>query len=168
MNKSIFFALGLGLIGIFVFLGNGAINSQGDFIYELEAENAISIEPPFEVETDSTASGQGFLIISKGQIVKHRRAGKASYRFDLDASQVLQVWIRVKSDNPCVNSFYLAVDGKRRMISGAGKSEREWIWIRNSDLAVEKGAHSLEIMAREELCLLDKIVLTSDPNYSPI
>jgi hypothetical protein len=136
---------------------------------EFEAEKANLIELPFEIGIDSAASGQGYLIVSKGNLEQFRRAGKATFNFSIEVpNPVLQIWIRAKSDNPCVNSFYLAVDGKRRMIAGAGKTEGNWIWIRNSDMGLERGKHTMEIMAREESCLLDKIILTTRASFTPL
>ena len=169
MNKSTYFSV------LFVFLagcliwGNQKSTLADGIFLELEAEKADSIKKPFEVAFDSAASGGGYVIISKGSMDEFRRAGKATFHFTVEVpNTILQIWIRAKSDNPCVNSFYLAVDGKRRMIAGAGKTEGDWIWIRNSDMGLSRGKHTLDIMAREESCLLDKIILTSRTAYTPI
>jgi hypothetical protein len=168
MHKNTYFAGFIGALLLLLGLGINLNRTDGTVFKEWEAESAQNVELPFMTGSDSTASGNSYLAINKNQIGIDQKAGTATFEFTLENRQLLQIWIRAKSNTPCVNSFYLSVDGKRRMIAGTGKTDGTWIWVRNSDLALEKGRHVLEILAREQSCLLDKLVLTSNLSYSPI
>jgi hypothetical protein len=168
MNKLIYFTAVSSFLTVYYLIGFNNNDKISHPDIHMEAEYADTIGLPFEIGEDENASGSRFLIIKKGQMEIHGKAGIAAFNFVTEKAVRLNIWIRVKSENPCINSFYLSVDGNRRLISGQGTSSDEWVWVYNSSLPVSKGPHKLEIMAREDLCLLDKIILTSQSDFPSI
>ena len=101
--------------------------------------------------------------------------------FNADVAANYHVWCRVKAPAASSDSFNVSMDGGTEQVFHVyGVAEpteprsSSWIWKRihvaggdPRDYPLAVGSHSLKFRVREQGACLDRIVLSSDPNFTP-
>jgi hypothetical protein len=99
-----------------------------------------------------------------------RRAPEVEYEIDFASSGTYSLWVRAYSSDGNSNSFHTGLNGK----TNAGLTNIEidpglsWKWVKAGDIDVPTtGGHALNIWARETGLVIDKIVLSRYPDFTP-
>jgi|GEM_PF-1246380 len=132
-----------------------------------EAESGTLTSPMRKVAS-SSASG-GYYIEVPNNTGDNR--GKATFTNSLSAGNYL-LWGRVMGPDASSNSFYAQIDSGTRYTWDipVGKT---WVWSRLSQgsspviFNLSQGSHVLTIDGREDGSRLDRLLLTTDPNFTP-
>ena len=98
--------------------------------------------------------------------------------FDVDFTQggTYYVWVRIYSTNDLDNSLHVGLDGAETP-SGNAMEETNynaWTWSKNrknstddASLNVTAGLHTVNLWMREDEVAIDKVLLTTDVNFTP-
>ena len=153
--------------------------------YLLEAEGGRVDLPMTEGEDPDALGGRYIYSTDTGK-------GAAEYPFSVEGGSYL-IWARARAGsrgNPTPfahNSFFISVDDENEdvwdLFFDDAEPHTEWAWGRVSTrcggsfdenlcnpllLALTEGRHTLKLRGREAETHLDKLIVTSDENYSPI
>lgn len=107
--------------------------------------------------------------------------GSTTMSFNIDLPGNYHVWCRVKAPTASSDSFNVSVDGATEQIFHVyGVAEpteprsSSWIWKRihvaggdPRDYPLGAGNHTLKFRVREQGACLERIVLSSDPDFTP-
>lgn len=148
-----------------------------DGILWLEAESGDPAAP-FEVMNSNDASEGQYIISPNGtgfnQDPNSADAGLASYTFDVPADGTYYVWGRVLSPSGSDNSFFIRMDNDPAEAWGTPVgNEFQWDRVNMDNGGADRsfnltaGTHTLYVIQREDGTLLDKLLITDDPNYVP-
>lgn len=146
---------------------------------EAESAEGQSLFAPLAIQGDSNASQTEYIVVPQGtgngsNPPSNSDDGQALYTFALKEASNLYVWLRVFSPSGSDDSFWIQLDS-----SGQGWDDVQfgtrntWTWMRyknpnNLSYAnVPAGTHTLRLQHREDGTLLDKILITTDPNFDP-
>lgn len=144
----------------------------------LEAESGV-LSSPMSVFSDAQASGEKYISSSSD--------GSAVVRFliDVQTEGAYSIWCRMLALSPGAGSFSVSIDGgpEKNFVAGKGKELSSWQWRRISSIAsgdplkrtptlfnLTKGSHTIEFKTKpgmREASRLDRLIVTSDPNYVP-
>lgn len=95
------------------------------------------------------------------------------YVIDFTSTGTYYVWLRGYASNGAGDSIYIALDNQSaKELTGFVPQTWDWSEIETSGGAVtievvEPGTHSLKLWQREDGLLLDRIILSTDGNYTP-
>ncbi len=100
---------------------------------------------------------------------------RLDYEVDFPKAGTYIVWVRGWGETEEDNSCHVGLDGKEVETSDRiAEFSAEWLWIKDTkdgEDAVIKvaapGKHVLNVWMREDGFILDRIVLTMDPKYTP-
>ena len=149
------------------------------YIY-LEAENADSITPDFEILIDTSASNTKCLQIPKGPGWNPRK-GEATYNIHIDTPGNYIIWGSVISSTISNNSFFVQFDNNFEALWTIPLSNN-WQWdavnhwgsgeefnpeIDPVIFNLSAGDHILKIKQREDNIKLDILIITNDMSYTP-
>ena len=106
-------------------------------------------------------------------------AGSASFAFYVPAAGPYVVWCRVFAPDASRDSFFVAVDGGPQDIydTAAGNWTNVWQWTQvNGHTAgaypriftLAAGSHSIVFSGRESGSMLNRMIITADPNFVPV
>ena len=127
-------------------------------------------------------AGDGAVVAipDQGQVYEGRDIGDSpelTYLADFDQSGVYYVWLRVWSSGDRANSLHVGLDGElpRTGERIEVRRFRQWTWTRairgrrgEARLVIDQpGMHSLHLWMREDGLLVDRILLTRDPDFRP-
>ncbi|MBN1809312.1 MAG: FecR domain-containing protein [Planctomycetes bacterium] len=147
---------------------------------EAEAEDA-ALESPMAVRSDGNASGGSYASSGTGD------AGRVVFTFETGTKARCRVWCRTLAPDSGADSFHVSMNGGPEAIFdlAEGKWSGEWQWsllsertgereaatyynvLRPVDYMLRAGRHELVFRCREAGSTLDKIIITSDPEYVP-
>jgi hypothetical protein len=137
-----------------------------------EAEAGV-IEPSMEVVADPSASGGAYVWSTIDE------TGTVSFTLTVTATGDYVVWCRVRSPTNGHDSFYVSMDGGADVtydtayIDGQNHWIDAWQWTPvNDEMATRifrltPGAHALRFRSRERQTPLDRLIVTTDPAFSP-
>ena len=127
-------------------------------------------------------SGNGAMVVLPDRDVRVREqlnqeSPSLSYNVDFPEQGRYYVWMRMWAEDGNSNSAYLGLDNnsEREAIEMTTNEFRKWVWTNNSvsrrgpariDLN-GSGIHSLRLWMREDGLLIDRILLTQDPDFRP-
>jgi hypothetical protein len=140
----------------------------------LEAEGGVLTTPAAIL-----GSGTDIYVDSTNYTTATNATTTMSFNVDLAANY--HVWCRVKAPAASSDSFNVSMDGGTEQVFHVyGSAEpteprsSNWIWKRihvaggdPRDYPLAVGSHSLKFRVREQGACLDRIVLSSDPNFTP-
>ncbi len=160
-------------------LGEASFTRSDEHI-RLEAESGV-ITAPLVTLADTAASGGEYVVYPNPQ----NEAGSALYTFEIKKSGTYYLWTRSLTPGASGhNSWTVSVDGASSFTYDVFQNVRSstWAW----DLLSERGSgtpdnpqanpktynfaagtHTLVFEGRAHDTRLDKILITSDPNYEP-
>ncbi len=164
----------------FIATQGAATFTKSDEHIRIEAE-AGAITAPMITRADTAASGGSYVVYPTPQA----QAGSAVYNFEIKQSGTYYIWTRGLTPGASgKNSWTVSVDGGAAMTYDVFQNTRSntWAW----DLLSERGngtpdlpqfdpkthdftpgMHTLVFEGRAHDTRLDKILITSDPNYEP-
>ncbi len=137
-------------------------------VWRAEAESG-ALTDPMALGTDTGASACRYVSAS-GQ------TGAVTYILDVPATGQYYLWARVKGTSWTANSFWVSWDGGMAIHYEVPQFGGQWAWgwdaVRLVDqapspTALNFGAHTLHVAAREPGARLDALVLTADASYTP-
>jgi hypothetical protein len=142
----------------------------------IEAESGV-MSRPMQVQRDQDASGNGFVWVPNGRgtiTSPSAGAGRVIYEFHVSQGGDYRIWGRVRAPSGTSDSFFAAVnDGPFERWNTQRGDTWTWDLVNSHNVAdpriyrLQAGRNTLTIMQREEGTQLDKIVITSDPDYTP-
>lgn len=151
---------------------------SGQSVY-LEAESGNRLAPMVAMANDPLASGGVYLTSPT------RDAGSVSFSINaLAPGAVHYVWHRTicLNDSGNTDSFFVSLDGEADAahiddMCATAPRGTAWLWTKATDRALGEGTrwarplaagpHSLTFRARETNTKLDRIAVTTDPNWIP-
>ena len=167
-----------------VLLAGLAATAAGASTICFEAEDVTEVAAPMRVGNKDTvpagdreilqkASGQAYLEVpEKAGKPPEVNTGKASIRFNVPKSDTYILWIRAWWNDECGNSVTLAIDDARPFSFGQDATYKRWHWVRSppriKQLDLDKGAHTLHIINREDGIRLDQILFINTKRYIPV
>ena len=147
-----------------------------DFTMFLEAESGVTV-PPMVILNDPDASGGRFMVSTNGS------NGTATFKFSVPATNQYYLWGRVHVPSTANNTYFFAMDdGPEEVYDAAEKSfTGVWQWNHwsgrppggNPQNSARKifplgaGVHTLRLRGRETNLKLDRLCLTSSPDFHP-
>jgi len=142
-------------------------------VYIPLAAQSATLSAPMSLSTDPADSTQHFISTSTVD------AGSASFAFYVPDAGNYMVWCRVFAPNTARDSFYVAVDGGGQDIyeTAAGNWTNIWQWTQvNGQTAgtnpriftLAAGSHSIVFFGRESSSMLNRMIITADPNFVPV
>jgi len=144
----------------------------------LLAASRIDIEPekgtrtaPIKVYSAKQCSGGKCIgtddeIVAKGE----ECGGSVKVTFNVEAAGTYVLWARCKWIDDCGDSFYIKMDGGSKRKFGEQGNEGEWRWYKaktNATYSLSAGQHTLTIEGREDGARMDKLLLTTNTDYTP-
>ena len=140
----------------------------------LEAENGELTSP-----AGILGVGSDIYVDSTDYLTKDNAS--TTMNFNLDLPGTYQVWCRVKAPSAAADSFHVSVDGGTEnafhvygIADTTEPRSSSWIWKRihipggdPRDYQLGIGSHTLKFRVREQGTFLDRVVLSSDPDFSP-
>jgi beta-lactamase regulating signal transducer with metallopeptidase domain len=141
-----------------------------------EAESA-AITAPFTVQADEAANGGRFLEVGKmSSDAKDAGDGSAVLKVTVPHAGVYTLWARTMARNSDEDSFWLRVNGERRIRWNEIPRGRGWRWsaVHDADRAnqiaqfqLHAGTNTIELQGRESGVRLDRLLVTNDPLLEP-
>ena len=142
----------------------------------LEAENG-ALNWPVEVAEDQSASSGSYIVVpnGSGSIWDSSQAtGTVLYTFQISETGQYVIWGRVLAASGGDDSFFIAIDDGGDALWDAQQANI-WVWDQVNDrngpdpvvYFLEAGEHTLRIEQREDGTKLDRILISSNPNYVP-
>jgi len=145
----------------------------------IEAEDfAGELEHPMKLEDDPEASGGRCIHIEGGSgkpgdphpvtgVKYPSRWGAAVYKFTVSAPGTYRIWGRRFWEDGCGNSFTFIVNGRQVVFGQEGTYDR-WEWsLCTVPFELPAGENTLEVLNREDGVSLDKLILTTNPDFVP-
>ncbi len=137
---------------------------------DIEAEKG-TCKAPIQVFSSDLSSG-GKCIGSKDapKPKPDECGGSCTLTFNVPADGTYTLWARCRWLDNCGDSFYLKMDNGSKRKFGEIGSERDWRWYKaptNNTYTLSAGQHTLVVSGREDGALMDKILLTTNKNYTP-
>ncbi len=90
----------------------------------------------------------------------------ASYTFEIDKAGKQIVWARMKALDGGKDTGWACVDNGD-FVQIKGDVVDGFVWAKIVDVNLEKGKHTLNIVAREPRLMIDKFIVTSNAGYVP-
>ncbi len=103
---------------------------------------------------------------------------RLNYEIDFVNTGTYYVWVRMLGLNGTDDSIHVGLDGAPTTYGGLGMTDTHGTWHWEDRVAQDanrrvmvnvssKGVHTLSVWMREDGTLVDKILLTKDPNEKP-
>ncbi|NQU45274.1 O-antigen ligase family protein, partial [bacterium] len=144
-------------------------STDGTFLEEREAEEAIRFEPPVVRKSiEGARKGLG-IEIPRGAGAGWRReaAGQVVYDFATPEDGFYRLWARARWTDGCGNSFFVRVDNETTRSIGNDAVFENWHWVSLEDVFLTAGGHRLEFSNREDGVALDRWILTNRDDFDP-
>ena len=153
--------------------------SYSEYLW-LEAEDADTLTPDFEIAKDPLASGGEYLWIPEGTGGDPGK-GVAVYAIHINTSGDYVIWGRAMAPSGDDNSFFVQMDEGFEAIRAISLSDN-WHWDAVNHLgsgeesyptsdplifSLSAGEHTLRIKQCEDGVKLDKLLITNDKSYVP-
>lgn len=141
----------------------------------LEAEAGV-LTAPMTIGSDAQVATRKYLSSATAN------SGTATYSVDIPKTDTYIIWCKVLGSSYASDSFFVSVDGKEDIYDATeGMNSPKWQWTkvngRNGGgvpLALNprtfnltQGKHTIVIRGREVSAGIDRIVITSDADYTP-
>lgn len=153
-------------------LGPDGNANEGRLIL-LEAENG-AVSGPLSVGGSGDSSWL--------EATDSSESGEVTFDFDVSVAGDYLIWCRVQAESNASDSFYYSVDGADEEVfhiygtaNPSGTAiQSGWIWRAISVdgasgiFPLDEGVHTLRLRGREASTRIDRIVLSSEPNFVPI
>jgi hypothetical protein len=165
---------GCGRIGYDLLDVDSDASSGGTDTHEeiyVEAETG-SLEAPFRIIFDSTASGSYYVIDDDPQ-PGVQTGGSATYQVEVSRAGTYRIWGRTRRSTTD-GSFFLSINDSERVVYDATEDapSSDWRWTpvtggTSSPLGFELdvGTHQLVFASRASQSILDAFVLTTNPDF---
>jgi hypothetical protein len=134
----------------------------------IEAESGV-FGAPMQPAVDQSASSGRFIWVPEGRGDNYGMSvsgGSATYRFQTAKTGDYRIWGLALAGGDRSDSFFVGVDSGRYVRWDVARA-REWSWNVAATVFLTAGTHTLRILNREDGAKLDRILITSDPNYTP-
>lgn len=147
-----------------------------DYTLFLEAESG-SIVSPMAIVNEPSASGSRFIATTEAL------SGTATFRFTVPTTNQYYLWARVIAPSSAQNTFFFSMDDEPEEVYDAAERHfsNAWQWNRWSGrpqgssaqnqypkiFALAPGVHTLQLRGREVNTKLDRLCITSNPNFQP-
>lgn len=143
--------------------------------FQFEAESGALVAPMVSA-VDATASNSHYVWIPAGQGNNTSQTGTtgiAAFTFNAPVAANYYVWARVKAANTSDDTFWVKMDSGTYQTWTLPVSS-SWTWDKvNSSTqdpviwALQPGNHTVRVRWREDGAKLDRVIITSNPNYLP-
>lgn len=94
-----------------------------------------------------------------------------SIRADIDSSDEYAVWVRTRADSAASDSLWLKNDSASYIQKGlpvnAADTAGQFQWSKLDVVKLAPGEYCIDFIPRENNCVIDKVLLSSDLNYIP-
>ncbi|HET6383257.1 MAG TPA: hypothetical protein VFJ58_07695 [Armatimonadota bacterium] len=135
-----------------------------------EAESANTITHPFQVITDSRASGHKCVVqpLHSGRPPQVNCA--ATYKVRITQPGRYHIWGRALWPNGCANSVYVRLDKGPLLTLGQDGTYNRWHWVevKGHAFTLTRGVHTFQMVNREDGPEMDEFYFTTDEDYVPV
>ncbi len=137
----------------------------------IEAEDPrLEYKTDFEIVEDSVAYGGAYARTKKGLVALTDASEVKDYGLGLylnaPKTDVYAVWFYVRGDYWATDEIFYATNNDIydvKMLS----TRKQWHWFRLADIRLAEGENLFKLAYKEELYMIDKIVITNDLDYRP-
>ncbi|GAH67175.1 unnamed protein product, partial [marine sediment metagenome] len=161
--------------------GTGAFQEDGGTVV-MESENyddnAARSDDSGEAWSKATSIsgyvGEGYMIAPGSGAEDWVDAAELSYEIDFTNAGTYYTWMRRWATSSADNSAWVGLDGT---IVGDGVTDRfdnyngyydQWYWRKhNTEVYISSGSHEFNVRRREGGYKIDRIILTTDDQYTP-
>ncbi len=162
----------------FVEIG-GHIELEAEDYTETTAGSGIEWIPIVYQESDSMGAMHAFDSTASVNTGDATTGPRLSYEVSFTTPGTYYVWVRIGAPDESSNSIHIGLDGQPVTYGGLGVQTNNlgdfytWEWQNEVStgqvvtLDVTEGVHWVDVWMREEGVRLDKIILTTDPNFQP-
>jgi hypothetical protein len=145
--------------------GDDGTTSNNVLEVELESLSGQSNFQPFEVRSDSNASGGQYIVWpDEGDDILSTPSDSATGQIEIEftLSQAADVQFQIRVDMPDWNddSFYYRIDANS-WVTQNNVATNGWETLSPDSFSLSAGAHTLTILRREDGAMLDKVTLTA-------
>lgn len=142
----------------------------------LEAEDG-ALSAPMVQGSDTSAGNGKYIWVSNGTgdvTEALEGSGEAVYSFNVPTTATYRVWGRVAANSPADNSFFVSMDYDAGIAWYTALGARStWFWNQVTDqhdpnpvsFTLAAGMHTLIVSQREDGTKLDKIAITTQPEW---
>jgi len=98
------------------------------------------------------------------------RSPRLDYRVQFNQAGTIYLWGRANAPTSSENSFHLGMNGQLLVDRIDVPTIGAWAWFAKTATSIQipaAGVYTINYWLRESGCCIDKIVLTTDPNYVP-
>ena len=99
-----------------------------------------------------------------------RQAPEIGFDVDFASSGTYAIWVRAYAFGGSSNSFHAGLDGAKNVSTTnvTISPNISWVWVEAGTIVIPTtGRHTLNLWARESGTVIDKIVLSRDPDFTP-
>lgn len=155
--------------------GSGAGARQKVFFKVIDASDAATFTPPFEMVSDSQAAKKTALRILDGKGTPppdqepDMKYGGAVFKVTLPSEMSCKLWLRVWWDGSCGNTINVRLNDEERSLTvGNDGTYRTWHWLEADRIyKLSAGEHTFTLLNREDGIMFDQMILTNDMGYYP-
>ncbi len=142
--------------------------SPYSFLY-IEAEEGVLVEPLTIGENDNPPAFSGkYIYTPRGSGYNDDLSyGKGSYDFYAPTDGLYHIWIRLYAYDSMRTSFWLRINsGNADIVSSSQYGF--WEWVQGPSYFLGEGLHLLELIYREGQVRADRVIITDDPEFTPV
>ncbi len=138
---------------------------KGDVI-QIEAEDARSIESPFELVNNSEAfGGQAVTTTMRSDEME----SFLEYQIKISENGHYRFWANCYWPGGCNNSFILQFNNGVQYVFGNDKQVfDQWHWVKGPLVELHEGVHTLKVWNKEAFSQIDQFILSNRQMFVPI
>ena len=126
---------------------------------------------PWQVVDGQDAGGGRALKAPPGTFTAAPDTSRADYSAELEVGGTLYAWVRARAFDGGSNSVFLEMDATGPIEQQFDNSywSGEWFWHRvGTGIGVAPGLHTIKLYRRESSTEVDRILLTTNPDLTPV
>jgi hypothetical protein len=142
--------------------------SPYSFLY-IEAEEGDLVEPlKVGGEDNPPAFSDRYVYTPRGSGYNDDfSTGKGSYDFYAPSDGLYHIWIRLYAPDSMHTSFWVRVNSGDADIV-LSSQYGSWEWIQGPSFSLGEGLHLLELIYRQGQVRADRVIITDDPEFTPV
>lgn len=136
----------------------------------IEPESGV-IQKNFVIENDVQASGGQCVYATQAANLSASRINdlvgeELTVKFHVNQTEKFYIWLRYIAPTTNADSVHYVID-QNFYTTHFSQNSGTWSWRSMLPLKLEAGEHSFKLYAREPLCKIDKIILTTNATFIP-
>lgn len=150
----------------------GNIYELSDGIVFIEAEDTKSEGKIKVLQNKEASGGKTITFINQGgnMVSEPNEYGlpAVTYSFKAESKQTHYAWARVYASSGANDSLWCTFDNIEYINKGLDSTAGGFTWAKIAEGTLDAGIHTLNIIPREYVDEIDKIIITTLPTYTPV